>query len=94
MIIDGNSSDDSRIYSWQRLSDFDEDQLNYFFESISELKEKLLALLIQLPPSIDIVEGLDALVILLMAISIRPRGNRLIPATGIFHTLTKVSDMR
>jgi uncharacterized protein YecE (DUF72 family) len=29
--------------------------------SISELKEKLLALLIQLPPSIDIVEGLDAL---------------------------------
>ena len=61
MIIDGNSSDDSLIYSWQRLSDFDEDQLNYFFESISELKEKLLALLIQLPPSIDIVEGLDAL---------------------------------
>ena len=27
----------------------------------AELKEKLLALLIQLPPSIDIVEGLDAL---------------------------------
>ena len=45
----------------KRLSDFDEDQLNYFFESISELKEKLLALLIQLPPSIGIVEGLDAL---------------------------------
>ena len=45
----------------KRLSDFDENQLNYFFESISELKEKLLALLIQLPPSIDIVEGLDAL---------------------------------
>src|SRR5919106_2689242 len=45
----------------KRLSDFDEDQLNYFFESISKLKEKLLALLIQLPPSIDIVEGLDAL---------------------------------
>ncbi len=45
----------------RRLSDFDEDQLSYFFESISELKEKLLALLIQLPPSIDIVEGLDAL---------------------------------
>jgi uncharacterized protein YecE (DUF72 family) len=45
----------------KRLSDFDEDQLSYFFESISELKEKLLALLIQLPPSIDIVEGLDAL---------------------------------
>ena len=41
--------------------DFDEDQLSYFFDSISELKEKLLALLIQLPPSIDIVEGLDAL---------------------------------
>ena len=45
----------------KRLSDFDEDQLNYFFASISELKEKLLALLIQLPPSIQIVEGLDAL---------------------------------
>jgi uncharacterized protein YecE (DUF72 family) len=45
----------------KRLSDFDENQLNYYFESISELKEKLLALLIQLPPSIDIVEGLDAL---------------------------------
>jgi uncharacterized protein YecE (DUF72 family) len=45
----------------KRLSDFDEDQLSYFLESISELKEKLLALLIQLPPSIDIVEGLDAL---------------------------------
>jgi uncharacterized protein YecE (DUF72 family) len=41
--------------------DFDEDQLIYFFESISELKEKLLALLIQLSPSIDIVEGLDTL---------------------------------
>jgi uncharacterized protein YecE (DUF72 family) len=45
----------------KRLSNFDEEQLNYFFESISELKEKLLALLIQLPPSTDIVEGLDAL---------------------------------
>ena len=45
----------------KRLSDFDEDQLSYFFDSISELKEKLLVLLIQLPPSIDIVEGLDAL---------------------------------
>jgi uncharacterized protein YecE (DUF72 family) len=45
----------------KRLSDFDEDQLSYFFESISELKEKILALLIQLPPSIDIVEGLNAL---------------------------------
>ena len=45
----------------KRLSDFDEEQLNYFFESISELKDKILALLIQLPPSIEIVEGLDAL---------------------------------
>ena len=45
----------------KRLSDFDEDQLSYFFDSISQLKEKLLALLIQLPPSIDIVEGLDVL---------------------------------
>ncbi|MGH9924304.1 MAG: DUF72 domain-containing protein [Nitrososphaeraceae archaeon] len=45
----------------KRLLDLDKDQLNYFFNSISELKEKLLTLLIQLPPSIDIVEGLDAL---------------------------------
>ena len=45
----------------KRLSDFDEDQLSYFFDSISELKEKLLVLLIQLPPSLQIVEGLDAL---------------------------------
>jgi len=45
----------------KRLSDFDENQLSYFFDSISKLKEKLLALLIQLPPSIDVVEGLDAL---------------------------------
>jgi uncharacterized protein YecE (DUF72 family) len=45
----------------KRLIDFDEDQLNYFFDSIAELKEKLLALLTQLPPSIQIVEGLDAL---------------------------------
>jgi uncharacterized protein YecE (DUF72 family) len=45
----------------KRLNNFDEDQLGYFFESISELREKLLALLIQLPPSIQIVEGLDAL---------------------------------
>ena len=44
-----------------RDSNFNEDQLSYFFDSISGLKEKLLALLIQLPPSIDIVEGLDAL---------------------------------
>lgn len=45
----------------KRLSDLDEDLLDYFFESISELKEKLLALLIQLPPSLQIVEGLNAL---------------------------------
>jgi uncharacterized protein YecE (DUF72 family) len=45
----------------KRLSNIDEDQLSYFFDSMSELKEKLLALLIQLPPSIDIVEGLEAL---------------------------------
>ena len=49
------------ITHYKRLSDFDEDQLSYFFDSISELKEKLLTLLIQLPPSINIVEGLDAL---------------------------------
>ena len=45
----------------KRLINFDEDQLEYFFNSISELKEKLLTLLIQLPPSMEIVEGLDAL---------------------------------
>jgi uncharacterized protein YecE (DUF72 family) len=45
----------------KRLKNFDEDQLDYFFDSMSELKEKLLALLIQLPPSIQIVEGFDAL---------------------------------
>lgn len=45
----------------KRLSNIDEDQLSYFFDSMSELKEKLLALLIQLPPSIDIIEGLKAL---------------------------------
>jgi uncharacterized protein YecE (DUF72 family) len=44
----------------KRLRNFDEDQLDYFFKSISELKEKLLTLLIQLPPSIQIVEGLKA----------------------------------
>jgi uncharacterized protein YecE (DUF72 family) len=45
----------------KRLINFDEDQLEYFFDSMSELNEKLLALLIQLPPSMQIVEGLDAL---------------------------------
>jgi uncharacterized protein YecE (DUF72 family) len=45
----------------KRLRIIDEDQLDYFFDSMSELKEKLLALLIQLPPSIEIVEGLEAL---------------------------------
>jgi uncharacterized protein YecE (DUF72 family) len=45
----------------KRLADFDEDQLSYFFTSISELREKLLALVIQLPPSINIVEGIDGL---------------------------------
>ncbi|MGC1133462.1 MAG: DUF72 domain-containing protein [Nitrososphaeraceae archaeon] len=45
----------------KRLRNIDLNQLDYFFKSISELKGKLLALLIQLPPSIQIVEGLDAL---------------------------------
>lgn len=45
----------------KRLRNIDEDQLDYFFDSMSELKEKLLALLIQLPPSIQIAEGLEAL---------------------------------
>lgn len=38
-----------------------EAQLDYFFKSISELKVNLLTLLIQLPPSIRIVVGLEAL---------------------------------
>ena len=45
----------------KRLRNIDEDQLDSFFKSISELKEKLLTLLIQLPPSLRIVEGLEAL---------------------------------
>jgi uncharacterized protein YecE (DUF72 family) len=45
----------------KRLKNLDEEQLDYFFDSMSELKEKLLTLLIQLPPSMQIVEGLDAL---------------------------------
>jgi uncharacterized protein YecE (DUF72 family) len=44
-----------------RLRNIDEDQLDHYFDTMSELKEKLLALLIQLPSSIEIVEGLDAL---------------------------------
>jgi uncharacterized protein YecE (DUF72 family) len=38
-----------------------EKELEYFLESISGLGEKLLALLIQLPPSLDIAEGLEGL---------------------------------
>jgi uncharacterized protein YecE (DUF72 family) len=45
----------------KRLRNIDVDELDYFFDSMSELKEKLSALLIQLPPSIEIVEGLEAL---------------------------------
>ena len=45
----------------KRLRNIDADQLDSFFKSISELKEKLLTLLIQLPPSLRIVEGLVAL---------------------------------
>lgn len=45
----------------KRLLNIDEDQLDYLFDSISELKEKLLTFLIQLPLSIQIVEVLDAL---------------------------------
>ena len=33
----------------KRLRNIDEDQLDFFFDSMSELKEKVLALLIQLP---------------------------------------------
>ena len=38
-----------------------EKELEYFLESISGLEEKILALLIQLPPSLGITEGLEGL---------------------------------
>lgn len=36
-----------------------QDQLDHFFDFMSELKVKLLALLVQLPPSIQIVERFE-----------------------------------
>jgi uncharacterized protein YecE (DUF72 family) len=45
----------------KRLKKDAENELQYFFKSISGLKQKILALLIQLPPSLDIVEGLASL---------------------------------
>jgi uncharacterized protein YecE (DUF72 family) len=36
-------------------------ELEYFLESISGLEEKILALLIQLPPSLRIAEGIEGL---------------------------------
>ncbi len=44
----------------KRLRDV-EKELDYFLESISGLEEKLLALLIQLPPSLAIAEGIKGL---------------------------------
>jgi len=44
----------------KRLKDV-EKELEYFFESISGLEEKLLALLIQLPPSLGLAEGREGL---------------------------------
>jgi len=41
----------------KRLKDV-EKELEYFLESISCLEEKILALLIQLPPSLRIAEGM------------------------------------
>ena len=38
-----------------------EKELSYFYEAMEPLKEKLLALLIQFPPSYKITEGLEAL---------------------------------
>ena len=38
-----------------------EKELSYFYEAMEPLKEKLLALLIQFPPSFKITEGLEAL---------------------------------
>jgi uncharacterized protein YecE (DUF72 family) len=42
----------------KRLKKDSENELNYFFKSISGLRQKILALLIQLPPSLGIIEGL------------------------------------
>jgi len=44
----------------KRLKDV-EKELEYFLESISGLEEKILALLIQLPPSLGLAEGLEGL---------------------------------
>jgi uncharacterized protein YecE (DUF72 family) len=44
----------------QLIKNIDQELLNYFFDSISEQEEKLLILSIQLPPSIQIVEGLES----------------------------------
>jgi uncharacterized protein YecE (DUF72 family) len=44
----------------KRLKDIGED-LEQFFEAMSPLSQKMLALLIQLPPSIQVFEGLDSL---------------------------------
>jgi uncharacterized protein YecE (DUF72 family) len=41
-----------------------ENELEYFFESISGLGKKVLTLLIQLPPSLTIIEGLERLRVL------------------------------
>jgi len=38
-----------------------ENELEYFLESISGLEEKILALPIQLPPSLRIAEGIEGL---------------------------------
>ena len=44
----------------KRLKDIDQ-ELDQFFEAIGPLSDKTLALLIQLPPSLQIFEGLEAL---------------------------------
>jgi uncharacterized protein YecE (DUF72 family) len=44
----------------KRLKDVDND-LEQFFESIGPLSDKTLALLLQLPPYLQIFEGLEAL---------------------------------
>jgi len=41
-----------------------ENELEYFFESISGLGKKVLTLLLQLPPTLTIIEGLERLRVL------------------------------
>jgi uncharacterized protein YecE (DUF72 family) len=51
------------INSWQKVKNV-ENELEYFCESISGLGKKVLTLLLQLPPTLTIIEGLERLRVL------------------------------